>query len=221
MSQALLAEFEYGIAHLSFVLPQEEKEKIIRVLETLKADEQVSEEAIKKAMFEVGVVEYPYRNAYKEVFAQKEVAEFLSLVLHALTEELAGKFEAYLAGRSLKEGVNDAKFMEAFVPEERQLIEKAMNDCKQQIPEAMKSELEQDAQLFDHALVRHTKERDELLALIQEITVLSETEGTWQEELRAVLERAKEGFLITEPDPEQEELKRIKDYWNEVIKEGK
>jgi hypothetical protein len=217
MTHALLAELEYGIAHLPFVLPTEEKEKIIRVLETLKADASASEEAIKQAMFEIGVVEYPYRKAYREVFAQKEAAEFLALVLSALEQALQGKYEVFLAGRSLKEGMNDAQFLEVFNGEERQVIEAAMNESKARLPEVMAPEVEQDAQLFAQALARHTAVRDELLTLIETLGAFAAQEGPWQEELRAVLVRAREGFLLTEPDPELEELRRLKEYWEQEI----
>jgi len=103
---------------------------VVATLVKLKSDPDVAETAIKQAMFEVGIFEYPYRNAYKEVFAQKEEGEFLGLVLKMLEEGLEGKFESFLAGRSLKEGMNDAAFMETFVPEERQLIEQAVNESK-------------------------------------------------------------------------------------------
>jgi len=78
-------------------------------------------------------------------------------------------------------------------------------------------EIQQDKQLFEHALKRHEEMRDRLLQLIKEISALSEIKGEWQDELRAVLERAREGFLVTERDPELEELVHLKDYWQEEI----
>ena len=64
--QPFLDEYTLAIRHLALTVPDEVKQEAERLFAALNANEQATEEDIRKALIKTGLAEYPYRHAFKK-----------------------------------------------------------------------------------------------------------------------------------------------------------
>lgn len=214
--KALLDEYKVAIDHLVPSVPEEIKKEAEESLSKLLADENVPEGEIQSAIVKTGKAEYPHRKAYQELVGKKVEDRRLEIVLDHVEPNVKAILEKHLKdGASLDQIVKSDIFEEELTPEERHQVEDGILDAADHVKEEMTAEKVGDDPAYQKLVENWTKHRDEIDAKITELEGLKSRDkaGKWGEEIDARVERFREGFLVTERDPELEEVKKEIEYW--------
>ncbi len=215
--QAMLDEYQFAIDHLVPTVPAEAKAQAGAAHLALSANIAASEEEIRQAMFETGVAEYPHRHAFAELTASGMDARRAELVLEHVEPEVQSKLKKLLDSQvSFSELVHSQLFETEFTPDERYQIEDALLDADIHIREEFAEAAANDTATYQSLFATWKKREDELLSKIEELAALGAKHPDGKEEIDASVARFREGFLVTEPDPELAEIEHEIAYWIDI-----
>lgn len=219
--KALLDEFQYAIHHFVPTLPDEIKAEAQKVHDELMADKTVDEAIIRRSFYEIGVKEYPYRHAYDELIHTKEEGKMNQLVLEHVDDAVRKMIEPHLnSGVHLDELVRSDLLVEALTPEQIYQVVDGIAVAKSKLGEAIKSHVSADANAYDALLKKWTDYAHTIETKLSELLELSKTGDEGQAaEIKGKVQMYKEGFLVTEPDPDLKEIEEEISYWKEAMAE--
>lgn len=219
--KALLDEFQYAIHHFVPTLPDEIKTEAQKVHDDLLADKTVDEAIIRRAFHDVGVKEYPYRHAYDDLIHTKEAGKLNQLVLEHVDEAVRKVIEPHLsAGVHLDELVHSDLLAEALTPEQIYQVVDGIAVAKSKLGEAIKSHVSADMVAYDALLKKWTDHANMIEAKLSELLELAKKGDEGQvAEIKEKVQMYKEGFLVTEPDPDLKEIEEEIAYWKENFEE--
>lgn len=217
--EALLNEFAFAVRHFVPTLPESIKQEAEATLERLKADPSMTEEQIKQAFYEIGVQEYPHRHAYQELTQGAAREELKAMVLEHVDETVRGVIKPYLdSGVALDELVKSDLFESQLTPEERYQVEDGILLANRKMADKLKKQVSAQEQTYDALVEKWTAHAREIQKAIDALESLSpQGDENQRLEIANKAERYREGFLLTEPDPELEEVKKEIEYWQETF----
>lgn len=217
--QSMLDEFQYAIKHFVPTLPAQIKEEAQRIHDDLAKDETVDEAAIKQAFYEVGVKEYPYRRAYEELTHSTAEAQMKQMVIDHVDETVRAVIKPHLdAGVSLEELVSSDLFIEQLDPKQRYQVEDGILVARDKLAEKLKARVGQNAGEYEELVRKWETRAKEIQHAIDQLEALTAGGDENQKaEIKNRVGRYREGFLITEPDPNLEEVKKEIEYWQDTF----
>ena len=129
--QPFLDEYTLAIRHLALTVPDEVKQEAERLFAALNANEQATEEDIRKALIKTGLAEYPYRHAFKEFAGTRAIEAEKRLVLEHVDAVVSEKIKPHLdAGVSIETLVRSDLFEKELTAEQCYQIEDAILDSE-------------------------------------------------------------------------------------------
>ncbi len=216
---ALLNEFAFAIKHFVPTIPDALRQQAQATLERFKSDPSMTEEQIKQAFFDIGVQEYPHRHAYKELTEGTAKEELKAMVLEHLDENVRSVVKPYLdSGVALEELVKSDLFESQLTPEQRYQVEDGILLANKKMAEKLKQQVSAQEQTYEALVDKWTAHAQEIVKAIDALEALApQGDENQRAEIRNKAERYREGFLVTEPDPELEEVKKEIEYWQETF----
>ena len=140
--QSMLSEFSFAVKHFVPTLPKELKQEAQATVDALFADQSADEFQIKKAFYEIGTKEYPYRRAYQELTQGKASGHLKVLVLEHVDEKVREVIKPYLnSGVSLEELVKSELFESQLSPEERYQVEDGILVASSKLADLLKRQV--------------------------------------------------------------------------------
>ncbi len=215
----MLDEFAFAIRHFVPTLPEEVKADAERVLESLTQNPDADEPIIKKAFHDIGIQEYPHRHAYDELTSTSAADQMKKMVLSHVEDPVRDMIKPHLdAGVGLTELVRSDVFEKELSAEQRYQVEDGIMVAKSKLADSLKGEVNDNAEAYQDLLKKWQDHTEEIQIKIEELEKYAEggTESQ-QEEIRAKAERYREGFILTETDPDLEEIKKEIEYWQETF----
>lgn len=217
----LLDEFQFAIHHFVPTLPDEIKAEAQKIHDDLEADKTADEAMILRSFHDVGIKEYPYRHAYEELIHTKEEGKLNQLVLEHVEPNVRAIIEPHLtAGVHMDELLKSDLLSEKLTPEQVYQIVDGVAVAKSKLGEAIKSHASADTAAYDALLQKwrdHAKLIETKLAELLELAKKGD-EGQVAE-IKEKVKSFKEGFLVTEPDPDLNEIEEEIAYWKEAFAE--
>ncbi|MFC1787774.1 hypothetical protein ACFLZY_00975 [Patescibacteria group bacterium] len=218
--QSLLDEYQFAINHLVPTVSPEIKTKAQKWHDQFMADQNVEEIEIKKALFQTGRAEYPHRHAYKEMSSVPVEARTKEMVLDHVDDEVEQILNKYFgSGVSLEEIIESRIFETDFSAEQRYQIEDAILDAKDHLKEEMADSIDSQSELYQKAYTKWNNQAQKIEVIIEELEALKDQDPKWTDEIINKVIQFREGFLLTEIDPDLEEIKNEIEYWKGVFKE--
>ncbi len=217
--KAMLDEFHFAIRHVVPTLPQEIKDEAQKAYEELVQNETLDEDFIKKVFYEIGLKEYPYRKAYEELTHSNAEAQMKQMVVDHVDETVRGVIKPHLdAGVSLEELVSSDLFTQQLDPKQRYQVEDGILVAKDKLAESLKKQVGDQSQTYNELVQKWKKYAQEMVKAIDELErfALGGDENQ-QAEIKGKATRFREGFLVTEPDPELEIIKKEIEYWQDLF----
>lgn len=218
---SMLDEFQYAIRHFVPTLPEEIKNKAKKIHDELYANESLDESAIKDVFYEIGVLEYPYRKAYEELTRSTAKELMKKMVLDHVDEIVRGVIKPHLdAGVSLEELVASDIFESSLDPKQRYQVEDGIFVAKDKLTEKLKTHVGTQADVYEKLVLKWKDNAREIQDAINELEKLIEgADENQKAEIKNKVAGYREGFLITEPDPELETVKKEIEYWKDTFSE--
>ena len=218
---SLLKEFKIAIDHIVPSVPPEVKASATQRYDALAANADATEEEIEAALVAVGRSEYPHRKASQEIAGKREEETRLTLVLEHVDDAVRAKLKTHLdAGVPLVEIVRSDLFETDFTGEERYQVEDALLDAADHVREEMANAIDPSSEKYQKLVAKWQTHADLIEAKIQELEALAAKDPKWKDEIMAKAERFREGYAVTETDPELEEVKKEIEYWKDTMSEG-
>jgi hypothetical protein len=217
--QSLLSEYAYAVRHFVPTLPKEIKQEGQAALERLQSDPEADETQIKKTFYEIGVKEYPYRRAYQELTQGKASPHLKAMVLEHVDETVRGVIKPYLdSGVGLEELVKSELFEKQLSVEQRYQVEDGILVASSKLAEMLKGQVSAEEASYELLVEKWKRHAGEIQKALEELEVLA-TKGDENQraEIKDKVIRYREGFLITETDPELAEIKKEIEYWQETF----
>ncbi len=215
--QAMLDEYKIAIDRLVPTVPEEVKTKALEAHAALSANPEATEEQIRQALFETGVAEYPHRRAFAELTAAGTDTRRAEIVLEHVEAGVHDKLKKLLdSGVSFGELTHSGLFETEFTPDERYQIEDALLDADIHIREEFGEAAKKEGETYQKLFAKHKKAQEELLAKIEELQAIGVKNPASREEVEASVARFREGFSVTEPDPDLAEIENEISYWNDA-----
>lgn len=215
----MLNEFQYAIKHFVPTLPALIKEEAQRIHDDLAKNEAIDEAAIKQTFYQVGAKEYPYRRAYEELTHSSAEAQMKQMVLDHVDETVRAVIQPHLdAGVSLEELVSSDLFTEQLDPKQRYQVEDGILVAKDKLAEKLKARVDQNSGEYEALVQKWRKHAEEIQRAIDDLEKLAAGGDENQKaEIQNKAARFREGFLVTEPDPNLEEVKKEIEYWQDTF----
>lgn len=215
----MLDEFQFAIKHFVPTLPSPIKAQAQKIYDDLSINDALDEAAIKHAFYTIGIKEYPYRRAYQELTSSTAAQMLVQMVLEHVDETVRGVIKPHLdAGVSLEELVSSDLFIESLDAKQRYQVEDGILVAKDKLAEILKNHVGEQAQQYQALVEKWTREAEKIQEAIDELEQLAQGGNENQQaEIKNKVERFREGFLITEPDPEREIVKKEVDYWKDTF----
>ncbi|OGL96813.1 hypothetical protein A2318_04160 [Candidatus Uhrbacteria bacterium RIFOXYB2_FULL_45_11] len=219
--KALLDEFQYAIHHFVPTLPDEIKAEAQKIHDDLEADKTADEAMIRRVFHDVGVKEYPYRHAYDELIHTKEEGKMNQLVLEHVEDTVKKVIEPHLnAGVHLDELIRSDLLAENLSPEQIYQVVDGIAVAKSKLGEAIKSHVSADTAAYDALLQKWNDHVKMIEGKLAELLDLAKQGDEGQvSEIKGKVQMYKEGFLVTEPDPDLKEIEEEISYWKEAFAE--
>lgn len=219
--KSMLDEFQFAINHFVPTLPSEVKSEAQAIHDKLALDENVDEDALKKAFYTIGRKEYPHRHAYEELTHEGARTLMKQMVIDHVDETVRGVIKPHLdAGVSLEELVASEIFEAKLDAKQRYQVEDGIMVAQSKLAEKLKTHVGSQAAEYEKLVQKWTAHADEIDKAIAGLEVLSQGgEENQQAEIKNKVERFREGFLVTEPDPNLDEVKKEIEYWTETFSE--
>ncbi len=219
----MLDEFHYALKHFVPSVPDEVKEKGRDVLAHLQADENADEDSIKNAFHDVGILEYPHRKAYHELTMHKAGKRLDDLVLEHVDATVRDFIKPHLtAGVELNELVESDLAQTELTPAQRYQIIDGILVAQSKLGEELKDEVSFHTHEYQTLLAKWKKHAEAIDKTISEYVALASIAPADQK--AEILDRAKrfrEGFLVTERDPDLGEIQKEVAYLKEALEEAK
>ncbi len=218
---ALLQEFQIAIHHFVPTLPDGIKAEAQKLHDELLADENVSEDTIKRTFHDIGRKEYPFRHAYEELIATKEEGRMNLLVLEHVDTTVRSVIQPYIVdGVHLESLVSSEVLSEKLSPEQIYQVVDGIMVAKSKLAEAIKKHVSDDTAAYEALVVKWQVKGRDIEAKIQELAKMA-TEGDdgQRKEILAKVAHYKEGFLVTEEDPDEREIDEEIAYWKDAFTE--
>ncbi|HLD21178.1 MAG TPA: hypothetical protein VJB64_03710 [Patescibacteria group bacterium] len=218
---SMLDEFQYAIKHFVPTLPSMIKEEAQKIHDDLSTNEALDETAIKHAFYTIGIKEYPYRRAYQELTSSSAEVMLKKMVLEHVDETVRAVIKPHLEeGVSLEELVSSDLFTESLDAKQRYQVEDGILVAKDKLAEILKNRVGEQAAQYQVLVDKWTREAEKINEAIEELEQLAQGgDETQQAEIKNKVERFREGFLITETDPELELVKKEVEYWKDTFAE--
>lgn len=215
----MLDEFQYAIKHFVPTLPPPIKEEAQRIHDDLSQNEAVDEAAIKHAFYTIGIKEYPYRRAFQELTSSTAEEMLNTMVLEHVDGTVRGVIKPHLdAGVSLEELVSSDLFTESLDAKQRYQVEDGILVAKDKLAENLKTQVGGQAERYQALVGKWTREAEKIQEAIGELEQLAQGgDENQQAEIKNKVARFREGFLITEPDPELDVVKKEIEYWRDTF----
>lgn len=219
--QSMLDELSYAIKHFVPTLPEEVVTQAKAKLEELSANEEANEEVIKNAFHDIGLQEYPHRHAYEELTSTSAEQKLKEMVLEHVDEDVRSVIKPHLdAGVSLPELVSSKLFAEQLDGKQRYQVEDGILVAKDKLAESLKDDLGGNGADYKALLEKWTTHAQDIQTQIDKLEALSPGGTPEQgEEISGKVRRFREGFLLTERDPQLEEVKKEVEYWTDTFAE--
>lgn len=217
----MLDEFDYAIKHFVPTLPEEIKKEAQDTLAKLSADEQVDEAAIRKAFYTIGVKEYPYRRAYEELTHTSAESQIKMMVLDHVNEKVRSVIRPHLdSGVHLDELMKSQVLIDELTPEEIYQIEDGIAVAESKLADEIKGEGGDHSTAYKELYGKWVNTAKEIQEKIDKLEALAQggTENQ-QLEIKNKATRYREGFIVTEQDPDLEEIKKEIEYWQDTFAE--
>ena len=221
-NHALLEEFKNAIRHFAPTLPKELKAEAKEIHDRLEKDLTADELQIRKAFYEVGVKEYPYRKAYQELVHGEAGDQLKALVLEHVDKTVLAFIKPLIdSGVTLEELMKSELFETKLTPEQRYQIEDGILVASSKISDELKAQKNPTESTHYNVLVKKwTLQAQEIQKAIDTFeTMAKRGDENQRREINEKVTTFREGFLVTEPDPELEEIKKEAEYWEEIFKE--
>jgi hypothetical protein len=217
----MLDEYKIAIDRLVPTVPEEVKTKALEAHEVLLANPEATEEQIRQALFETGVEEYPHRRAFAEMTAESTDARRAEIVLEHVEAVVHDKLKKLLdSGVSFGELTHSGLFETEFTPDERYQIEEALLDADIHIREEFTETVKKEGERYQQLFAKYKKQQEELLTKIEELRAIGVRYPASRDEVEASVARFREGFSVTEPDPDLAEIGNEISYWNDANAEA-
>lgn len=219
--QAALDEFQFAIRHFVPTLPREIKEEAQKIHDDLAAKEDIDEAALREAFYTIGVKEYPYRKAYQELTHSSAEAQMKAMVLEHVDETVRAVIKPHLdAGVSLDELFSSEIFESQLDAKQRYQVEDGILVAANKLAEKFTVEVGGQADTYHTLVAKWKAHAAEIEKAIQDLEKLAQGgDENQQAEIKDKAARLREGFLVTEPDPELEEVKKEIEYWRDTFAE--
>jgi hypothetical protein len=219
--KALLDEFQYAIHHFVPTLPDEIKEEGQKIHDELETDKTADEAMIRRAFHDVGVKEYPYRHAYDELIHTKEEGKLNQMILEHVDDAVRSVIGPHLnAGVHVDELVRSDLLSESLSPEQIYQVIDGIAVAKSKLGEAIKSHVSADMAAYDILLKKWNDHVKMIEGKLSELLGLAKQGDEGQaSEIKGKVQMYKEGFLVTEPDPDLKEIEEEISYWKESLAE--
>lgn len=219
--QSMLDEFQYAIKHFVPTLPVSIKEEGQRIHDNLAKNEALDEAAIKHAFYTIGIKEYPYRRAYEELTSSTADEMLKKMVLEHVDETVRGVIKPHLdEGVSLEELLSSDLFIKSLDAKQRYQVEDGILVAKNKLVEILKTKVGEQAAQYQALIDKWTQEAGKIQVAIDELEQLAQGgDENQQAEIKNKVARFREGFLITESDPELEIVKKEIEYWKDTFAE--
>jgi hypothetical protein len=217
--QSMLDEFAFAIKHFVPTLPEEVKDEATSILETLSQNPEADEPVIRKAFYEIGVKEYPHRHAYEELTTTSAADQMKKMILAHVDDAVRDVIKPHLdAGVGLNELVRSDVFEADLSAEQRYQVEDGILVAKSKLADSLKEEVSDNAEIYQSLLKKWQEHTEEIQIKLEELEKYAEggTE-TQQEEIKNKTGRYREGFIVTENDPDLEEIKKEIEYWQDLF----
>lgn len=218
--EMLLKEFQVAIDHFAPTVPSQVKTAAQQAHDDLLANPESTEDEIRGALFIAGMAEYPHRHAFQELTAGGIEARRVEIVLEHVEPNVAQKVKTLTdSGVSMSELTNSQLFESDFSPEERHQVEDALLDADIHIKEEFGKAAVSDEKKYADLVNKWTEHRDVILAKVEELESLKNKDEKWHDEIVEKVKRFKDGFSVTEPDPDLEEVEKEIEYWKGTMGE--
>lgn len=170
-------------------------------------DSNASEEVVEEAFIEFGFHVWPYWQAERTFLVA--VGGQKHAFLLELPEQLRNAWVQFeREGGSLHDVRHGQRFEDAFTPEENILIENAMIEAHAKMREEAKQLAFGERHGAYMQLVHtYTKERDDMVALLEELTYLKQKDTKWQDEIDETIQFFRRGFAELEVSPTKEDIR--------------
>ncbi|NQV89510.1 MAG: hypothetical protein HQ488_04275 [Parcubacteria group bacterium] len=219
--QSMLDELSFAIKHFVPTVPQEVITQAVEKLKELSANAEANEEVIKNAFHDIGLQEYPHRKAYEELTHTSAEQKMKDMVIEHVDETVRGVIKSHLdAGVSLEELVNSEIFEGQLDPKQRYQVEDGILVATDKLAESLRGDVSDHGDDYKRLLEKWTKHVQEIHTQIDKLDAL--TPGGTEEqglEISNKVRSFREGFLLTERDPELEEVKKEVEYWTDTFAE--
>ncbi len=218
----MLDEFSYAIKHFVPSVPDEVTMKAREVLQKLQADETADEDTIKSAFHDVGIMEYPHRKAYHDLTIKKAGKRMHDLVLEHVDEAVRKVIQPHLdAGVELSELIDSDLMVEQLSPEQRYQVIDGILVAQSKLGDELKNEVSFHTEDYHKLLAKWQAQAEKIDKTISEYVALaSEVPEDAKQEILNRAKTFREGFLLTERDPDLAEIQREISLVKESIEEG-
>jgi len=219
--QSMLDEFQFAIKHFAPTVPEAVKAEAQKVHDDIAGNESVDEVAVKKAFYTIGIKEYPYRRAYEELTHSSAEAQMKSMVLEHVDETVRSVIKPHLdEGVSLEELVSSKIFSEQLDAKQRYQVEDGILVAKDKLAETLKAQVGEQSDHYKALVDKWSSEAGKIQEALVTLEKLAQGgDENQQAEIKGKVARLREGFLVTEPDPQLEEVQKEIDYWTETFAE--
>lgn len=217
--QAFLDELAFAIRHFVPTLPKEIKDNAEAEFERMKSNPEVDEKTISDAFYEIGVLEYPYRRAYIELTHGKAEDEMNTLVLEHVEPNVREIIKPHLdSGVSLDELVASEMFLTQLTPEQQYQVEDGILVARSKLADQLKEHVTAESEAYKQLVEKWKGGAGKIQEAIVKLEALA-SEGD-ENQKREILDKAaryREGFLITERDPDLKEIEKEIEYWQDTF----
>ncbi|MBT5807861.1 hypothetical protein HOI18_01145 [Candidatus Uhrbacteria bacterium] len=219
--QSMLDEFDHAIRHFVPTLPKEVTTEAEAMLAELSANVEADEFAIKRAFHDMGIKEYPHRKAYKELTDSTAGMQMKAMVVEHVDEDVRAVIKPHLdSGVSLEELVRSDVFESELDGKQRYQVEDGIMVAQSKLADGLKSEVSEHAAEYKALFEKWSAHAQEIDATIANLEKLSAGGDENQSaEIKGKAQRYREGFLVTEPDPDLAEIKKEIEYWTDTFAE--
>lgn len=215
---ALLNEFRYAIDHMVSTVPASVKEDAEQVYAALVANSSATEPEILEACERIGRAEYPHRKAFHQLMGNLEASTRIQLVLDHVDETVRAFLKEHLdAGVPLDTLTSSAVFETSLTPEQKYQVEDALLDAADHVKDELAKKADPNSAAYKKALSSWEDHAQVVQAKIDELRELANKDPKWKAEILDRADRFAQGFLVTEKDPELEEVEKEIEYWKGVL----
>jgi len=216
---ALISELEFGIKHLPPTLPEDKLQEIDKKVADLNAlGDQADDGAVRDVMIATGMIEWPYRQAYKAMSMACCSQTEHQMLVENLRPATSKKFKD-IGGDdvSIHELTRSRIFEEKLTPEERYEVQEASLNARFQMIEFMKEQVKNRPKELEERLVEAFANQKKLEDAIDKLEALAQIDPDWAPDIQGKVDQLKLGWSISEPDASLGDVEKEIEYWQETL----